>query len=239
MNKSDVQSETSASSTGRPPEVTEEQVIAAGEALVAAGQTPTATALRRQIGSGRPDRLKSVWEQHVEAEAQRKARSNELPEPLKEHKAKAFEQFATAFEDLVYASYRHATEEATARTSAQRQEAERIRTEAQTELTDAYQLIEDLQHQLDAAQQDTQSNQARADHELQLRHAAEQRAAALEATNAELRSVNADLKKDADTLRQQQADLKAAYRNLKSRSERPSKPDKARQKTAQNNATRR
>jgi colicin import membrane protein len=53
----------------RPPEVTPEQIIEAGETLQAAGRTITGFALRARIGGGNPARLKRVWEEHVAAHA--------------------------------------------------------------------------------------------------------------------------------------------------------------------------
>jgi colicin import membrane protein len=53
----------------RPPEVTPEQIIEAGETLRAAGRTITGFALRAQTGGGNPARLKQVREEHVAAPA--------------------------------------------------------------------------------------------------------------------------------------------------------------------------
>mgnify|MGYP006424899049 CR=1 FL=1 len=46
--------------TGRPPDVGEEAVIAAGCVIRERGCAVTPTALRRELGQGRPQRLKEI-----------------------------------------------------------------------------------------------------------------------------------------------------------------------------------
>lgn len=50
----------------RPAEFSPEEIVAAGEALVAAGRNVTGFALRQKVGGGNPNRLKQVWDEHFE-----------------------------------------------------------------------------------------------------------------------------------------------------------------------------
>ena len=51
----------------RPAEFSPEEIVAAGEALVAAGRNVTGFALRQKVGGGNPNRLKQVWDEHLAA----------------------------------------------------------------------------------------------------------------------------------------------------------------------------
>lgn len=48
----------------RPSEVTTEQILQAGNAIIATGGKVSGFALRKQIGAGAPARLMSVWQEH-------------------------------------------------------------------------------------------------------------------------------------------------------------------------------
>ena len=70
---------------GRPVEVSDADVIAAGERLIADDKTVTKTALWEACGQrGRPDRLFGVWRTHVEA-VQKTDNLNTLPDALPDH----------------------------------------------------------------------------------------------------------------------------------------------------------
>lgn len=49
---------------GRPADITDEQIIAAGDALIKANRNVTGFALRKVVGGGDPKRLKEVWDRH-------------------------------------------------------------------------------------------------------------------------------------------------------------------------------
>lgn len=49
----------------RPATFTQDQIIAAGEALLQEGRSITGFALRGRVGGGNPTRLKQVWDEHV------------------------------------------------------------------------------------------------------------------------------------------------------------------------------
>lgn len=49
----------------RPTEFTNQQVIEAGQALLAEGRKVSGFALAQKVGGGRPARLKQVWDEHV------------------------------------------------------------------------------------------------------------------------------------------------------------------------------
>lgn len=54
---------------GRPAEIGAEQVIEAGEALLAEGRIVSGFTLRKAVGGGDPNRLRHIWERHVAAKS--------------------------------------------------------------------------------------------------------------------------------------------------------------------------
>ena len=65
----------------RPVEVTDEEIIAAGRSLVEQGRNVTGFALRKEIGTGAPNRLKAVWDRHQAQDAP-KTESRPLPDGI-------------------------------------------------------------------------------------------------------------------------------------------------------------
>lgn len=136
----------------RPAEFTVEQIIDAGKALQGAGRNITGFALRQRIGGGNPSRLKQVWDEHVNSQAIAKAEPvAELPVEVAEEVAaitKALtERLATLAVDLNDKAVK----------AAERRVAEVIRTageqraQAERELADAAQTVDDLETKLDEA----------------------------------------------------------------------------------------
>lgn len=135
----------------RPAEFTPEQIIEAGQALQAVGRNVTGFALRQRVGGGNPNRLKQVWDEHLASQSVVQAEPvAELPvevaEQLKVVTEALVARLATLAVDLndkaVKASERRVAEVVRA-AGEQREQAER-------ELADAGQTVEDLESTLDA-----------------------------------------------------------------------------------------
>lgn len=136
----------------RPVEFTPETIIEAGLALQAAGRNITGFALRQKVGGGDPSRLKQVWAEHVagqtvqatepvadlplEVAEEVKAVSAALTDRLASMAVELNDKAVKAAERRVHEVVRSAGE--------QREQAER-------ELGDAAQTVEDLEGKLDEA----------------------------------------------------------------------------------------
>jgi hypothetical protein len=106
----------------RPPEITEDQVIAAGRGLESAGQPVNPYRLYRAVGGrGRPDRLLAVWTAHVAARG-----SAEVPEPpalppaVRDGLGKAMQSIGAQLERTVRQISADLAAEAAARMAAER-----------------------------------------------------------------------------------------------------------------------
>lgn len=136
----------------RPVEFTPEEIVKAGQELRAAGRNITGFALRQKIGGGHPSRLKQVWDEYLNSQVAVKADPfAELPVEVAEevaavNKALAERLMAMAVEvnnKAVKAAERHVAEIIRS-TGEHREQAER-------ELADASQTVEDLETRLDEA----------------------------------------------------------------------------------------
>ena len=136
----------------RPVEFTPEEIVKAGQELRAAGRNITGFALRQKIGGGHPSRLKQVWDEYLNSQVAVKADPfAELPIEVAEevaavNKALAERLMAMAVEvnnKAVKAAERHVAEIIRS-TGEHREQAER-------ELADASQTVEDLETRLDEA----------------------------------------------------------------------------------------
>ena len=136
----------------RPVEFTPEEIVKAGQELRAAGRNITGFALRQKIGGGHPTRLKQVWDEYLNSQVAVKADPfAELPVEVAEevaavNKALAERLMAMAVEvnnKAVKAAERHVAEIIRS-TGEHREQAER-------ELADASQTVEDLETRLDEA----------------------------------------------------------------------------------------
>lgn len=78
----------------RPTEVTAEQIIAAGESLIAEGRKVTGSGLRRITGAGNPARLAQVWEAH-QAKSGKAGKAKKLPAATTAEVAKATSEITT------------------------------------------------------------------------------------------------------------------------------------------------
>ena len=138
----------------RPAEFSPEEIIRAGQELQAAGRNITGFALRQKIGGGNPTRLKQVWDEHLSAQAEAKA------EPVAELPVEVAEEVAAFSKELVERLNAFAVEvNDRAVKAADRRVAEMMRStgeqreQAERELTDAAQTVEELENKLDEAKE--------------------------------------------------------------------------------------
>lgn len=139
----------------RPVEFSDEEVIAAGEALVTAGRNVTGFALRQKVGGGNPSRLRQVWDEHVASKSVTES------EPVAELPVEVAEEVAAVSKALTERIAALAAElNDKAVKAAERRVAEVIRTageqreQAERELADAAQTVEDLEGQLDKSREE-------------------------------------------------------------------------------------
>ncbi len=137
----------------RPVEFTNETVIKAGQELQAQNRNITGFALRQKTGGGTPARLKQVWDEHISSQSVTVSEPvSELPVEVADEVvavAKALTERITALavelnDKAVKASERRVHEVVRA-AGEQREQAER-------ELVDAAQTLDDLEEKLDAVQ---------------------------------------------------------------------------------------
>jgi colicin import membrane protein len=136
----------------RPSEFPDDVIITAGKDLVAAGRNVTGFALRTKLGGGNAARLKQVWDEHkAKATATQEAAPAELPHEV----AEALEALKKEFSDRLVSLVAHLND--TAIKTAERRVAEVVRAageqreQANRELADAAQTVEDLEAVLEAA----------------------------------------------------------------------------------------
>lgn len=136
----------------RPIEYTSEDIIRAGQALRDAGRNITGFALRQQVGGGNPTRLKQVWDEHLASQSVTKA------EPVAELPIEVAEEVAAVTRALTDRLASLAVElNDKAVKAAERRVAEVIRTageqreQAERELVDAAQTVDDLEASLEEA----------------------------------------------------------------------------------------
>jgi len=134
----------------RPSEYTNEEIIAAGEAIRAAGRNVTGFALRQRVGGGNPSRLHQVWEEHLAGKEVVEVKPvAELPVEIAETLAVVTKSLTERI--TVFAAKLNDT----AVRAAERRVAEIVRTageqcaQAQRELADAAQTVDDLEVSLE------------------------------------------------------------------------------------------
>jgi len=212
----------------RPAEFAIEQIVEAGQALQAAGRSITGFALRQKVGGGNAPRLKQIWDEHINSQAVVKVEPvAELPVEVAEEMAAVSKALNERLAGLAVQLNDKAVKAAERRVSEVIRTAGEQREQAERELADAAQTVDDLENQLDestakAAGLETSlaeagtANQAQAVELAQLRErlaAAEQHAhAAAEQHAAALAELRAKLEKaEANNF-----DLGASYHKLQS-----------------------
>lgn len=134
----------------RPVEFTDQQIINAGLELVAAGRTVTGFALRQRIGGGTPNRLRAVWDEYKSSQAVAAIEPvAELPievaqevEAVTKALAEKIALLAVELNDKAVKAAERRVSDVVRATGEQRAQAER-------ELADASDTVNDLERQID------------------------------------------------------------------------------------------
>lgn len=143
----------------RPVEFTSESIVSAGLDLQAAGRNITGFALRQKVGGGNPARLRQVWDEYLASQ------STLTVEPVAELPVEVADEVALVTKELTQRLSALAIElNDKAVKAAERRVQEVVRTagqqttQAERELADAAQTVEDLESKIDetTAQNETQ-----------------------------------------------------------------------------------
>jgi len=134
----------------RPAEFTTDEIIAAGEALQAAGRNVTGFALRQKIGGGNPNRLKQVWDEHLASKTAAQAEPvAELPVEVAEEVGTVTKALTERISALAVELNDKAVKAAERRVGEIVRAAGEQREQAERELVDAAQTVDELEARLD------------------------------------------------------------------------------------------
>lgn len=137
----------------RPVEFTLDAIIQAGQDLQAAGRNITGFALRQRVGGGNPTRLKQVWDEHQSSQAATVVEPvAELPVEVAEVVASVGKALSERIAALAIELNDKAVKAADRRVHEVVRSAGEQRAQAERELADASQTVDDLEAQLDAGQ---------------------------------------------------------------------------------------
>jgi chromosome segregation ATPase len=140
----------------RPVEFTPEAIIEAGQELQAAGRNITGFALRQKAGGGNPSRLKQVWDEHLASQSVTKAEPvAELPIEVAEEVAAVTKALTERLAALAVELNDKAVKGAERRVHEVVRSAGEQRAQAERELADASQTVDDLEAKLDEATVET------------------------------------------------------------------------------------
>lgn len=141
----------------RPVEFAPEAIIQAGLDLQIAGRNITGFALRQRVGGGNPSRLKQVWDEHLASTSVTQAEPvAELPLEVAEEVAAVAKGLTERLAALAVALNDKAVKAADRRVSEVVRAAGEQRAQAERELVDASQTVDDLETKLDEAKLDAE-----------------------------------------------------------------------------------
>ncbi len=204
----------------RPAEFNPESIIEAGQELQAAGRNITGFALRQRVGGGNPTRLKQIWDEHINSQTVTKAEPVAvLPVEVADELAAVTKALNERLANLAVKLNDKAVKGAERRVQEVVRAAGEQREQAERELADASQTVDDLEGKLDIAAghaevlekrlTDSQANsQAQAVELAQVRERlalAEQTAKAAAEQHAELTSTLAKVQAERDGARSETA----------------------------------
>jgi chromosome segregation ATPase len=135
----------------RPVEFSIESILQAGQALQAAGRNVTGFALRQKVGGGNPGRLKQVWDEHLASQAAPAEPAAELPVDVAAAVAALSQELASRLALLAVELNDKAVKASEQRTAEVVRAAGLQRAQADRELIDAAQTVDDLEAKLDTA----------------------------------------------------------------------------------------
>jgi len=136
----------------RPVEFTPEQIIQAGQDLQSSGRNITGFALRQKVGGGNPSRLKQVWDEHLAGRSVTTAEPvAELPIEVAEEVANVTKTLTERLANLAVELNDKAVKAAERRVHEVVRSAGEQREQAERELVDAAQTVDELENKLDEA----------------------------------------------------------------------------------------
>lgn len=142
----------------RPAEFSNDQIIQAGQDLIAVGRNITGFALRQKLGGGTTSRLKQVWDEHLSSQAVvRTTPVADLPFEVAEEVAMVTKALTERLAALAVELNDKAIKAAERRVSEVARSAGEQRAQAERELADAAQTVDDLELKLDQATADITS----------------------------------------------------------------------------------
>lgn len=134
----------------RPTEFTPEAIIQAGQDLLTAGRNITGFALRQKVGGGNPNRLKQVWDEFQSSRSVTEAMPvAELPVEVAEEVAAVSKALTDRLAHMAIELNDKAVKAAERRVGEVIRTAGEQREQAERELADASQTVEDLENALD------------------------------------------------------------------------------------------
>lgn len=136
----------------RPVEFAPQAIIQAGQELQAAGRNITGFALRQKVGGGDPSRLRQVWAEHLAGQSVAAAEPvAELPVEVAEEVAAVTKALTERLATLAVELNDKAVKAAERRVHEVVRSAGEQRAQAERELADAAQTVDDLEAELDKA----------------------------------------------------------------------------------------
>ena len=173
----------------RPADSTNEEVIAAGKALIESGKTVTGFGLRQQLGGGGAQRLKQIWDEHQANNSPAAPLAAALPESLSAALDSAVKGMAQKFTELAHGIHAEATKAAEDRLAP-------LKADIQSKLETADLEISEAQRQSDQDKEEitrlTQALQLKADASAQLELHSQQMAIELAQVKERLEASKSD-----------------------------------------------
>lgn len=195
----------------RPVEYTDDQIIAAGEALMASGRSVTGFAIRQRIGGGNVNRLKQVWDEYLASKSAKEADVVDLPVEVADKTQAAIKRLEEELKALVLEINAKAVMAAERRVAEVVRQAEEQRALAEQEQADAEQMIVDLETRLAEQQAKAAADaELHADYRARMEQEVAQLTDQLRQLRAEIDSVRqaaTTAAAQAEVLRQQNAAL--------------------------------
>jgi len=171
----------------RPAEITNQEIIEAGEKLQTTGKNITGYGLRRILGAGDPKRLKSVWDEYANKDKRDKDADLRLPAELEDLVAELENNLVEQVRPLAVQLYDGALKAAQKQVSETSRELKQLKSEIEAEILDANTIIEELEQRLEDTTQRLQESAAELKQSQEARHQFERQAFTLEAEVKQLR----------------------------------------------------
>lgn len=145
----------------RPAEISDQDIIAAGQQVLAAGRAVNGFALRTQTGGGKPERLMKVWEQHLigQTAAPLRPATTELPLEMAEELAAVTKALGERMAALAISLNDKAVQAAERRVHQIQRSADEQSGKDQAALADASVVVDDLQAKLSQAETEVEALQ--------------------------------------------------------------------------------